>query len=115
MDFVLGLDYNFWRTAMLLGVAVGQTLFVILYATFPWYKTFLGRALFVKALTLAAITDVFIASRIWEFGSADEVFIILYFLLGFGVWFQFFAFLKVRHDSRKSERVKPGYIHKDLS
>jgi len=98
------LDADFWRTAMLAGVALGQTLFVILYSTFPWYKTFLGRALYYKALTLALITDVFIASRIWDFGALDVVFVALYFLLGIGVWWQLFAFLRVKHHGPDGKR-----------
>jgi ABC-type sugar transport system permease subunit len=94
------IDLEFWRTATLAFVAVGQTLFVILYATFPWYKTFLGRALFYKALTLGAITDVFIASRVWQFAGQDVVFVVLYALLGIGVWWQLLAFVRVkRHGS----------------
>ncbi len=97
-----------WRTISLTGVAVGQTLFVLLYATFPFYKTFFGRALFYKALMLALITDVFVAARVFDFSGLDILFSFLYFLLGIGVWWQFFAFLRVRYAGTHN-RTNPGH------
>ena len=52
------MDLEWWRTATIATAAVGQSLLVLLYATFPWYRTFLGRALFIKALTFVLLIDV---------------------------------------------------------
>lgn len=102
-------DLDFWRTFMLGAVAVGQTTFAALYATFPWWKTFLGRALFYKAITLALLSDVFILSRLFDFGDLDVLFVVLYGLLALGVWFQFFAFLSIRRTKGNvmNDRKRP--------
>lgn len=102
-------DFETLRTVALGVVSLGQTLFVILYATFPWYKTFLGRALFYKAVTLAVLTDVFIVSRLVEIPHADIVFVALYLFLGYGVWWQFLAFLKVRREGRQHPGLNPDH------
>lgn len=93
-----------WRTLTLGGVATGQIAFCLLYATFPWYKSFLGRALFFKALVLALITGTYLLTRLLGWTNINETFIILYGLLAVGVWVQFFAFLKVRREG-KAERA----------
>ena len=47
-----------WRILTISMAAVGQTLFVLLYMTFPWYKTFLGRALFISNLFIYIINNI---------------------------------------------------------
>lgn len=93
---------EFWRTLALGSAAVGQTAFVLLYSTFPWWRSFLGRALFYKACTLCVILDVFIVARLLDFGRLDVVFIIMYVALSLGIWFQFFAFLYVKRKGMSS-------------
>lgn len=94
-------DLELWRTVMLYAVAIGQTLFVALYLTFPWYRSFLGRALFFKGLMLALLVDTGLFAREYPRLLAwDAVFVILYGLLALGVWFQFLAFLKVRAEGQ---------------
>lgn len=92
-----------WRTTALGIVALGQTMFVTLYVTFPWYRSFLGRALFYKALALATILDLFMLNRVWEIPHKDVVFIILYFVLATGVWFQFAVFLHVMLTNKRDD------------
>lgn len=103
-----GLDLMFWRVFALGFVALGQTLFVLVYSTFPWWKTFLGRALFYKAVMLAVIVDLFIVARVFDFVALDVVFVILYIFLGFGVWWQFFAFLRVRRAGKQGRSNPNG-------
>lgn len=99
---VLPGSWEFWRTVALLSAAVGQTLFVALYATFPWWEKFLGRALFFKALALGALADVAVAGRIWDWPYEDQTFTVLYWTLSLGIWAQAYAFLRVRlrHQQR---------------
>lgn len=104
-------DIDLWRTLALFVVAVGQTCFVLLYTTFPWYKSFVGRALFYKALMLALITDTFIVVRFFGFENTDVLFLSLYSMLGIGVWWQFFAFLSVRRAGKQNQR-NPNSPHK---
>lgn len=93
-------DLDFWRSIALGSVALGQTLFVALYLTFPWWKTFLGRALFYKALILMILADFAFLARVFDFAGEDVLFVILYGLLATGVWFQFAAFLVVKRNAR---------------
>lgn len=90
------------RGAALLVMAVGQTLFALLYLTFPWWKTFLGRALFFKAMAFAVLLDLGLWARHTELPSEDRLFAGLYCLLAVGVWTQLAAFLSVRtsHNAR---------------
>lgn len=86
-------DLDGWRTITLLTAALGQTAFVFLYLLYPWWKSFLGKALFGKSIALVLIIDFAALSRIFEFGHSDLYFTIMYSVLAIGVWLQFFAFL----------------------
>lgn len=99
------MNLDFWRTAGLALAAVGQTAFVLLYLTFPWWRQFLGRALFFKAAALALLTDVAIAGRIYDWPREEETFIVLYWVLALGIWAQFFAFLVIRLRHRQDRAV----------
>ena len=107
------MDILWWYTAIALVAAVGQTLFVLLYMTFPWYETFLGKALFAKALTLALLLDVALIRAIFEW-DRDGVWIVsLYGLAALGIWAQFLAFLVQRfggHDQSSTQK-KRDYHH----
>jgi len=91
-----------WRTVTLGAVAIGQTSFVVLYLTYPWWNGFLGRALFFKAVALAVLVDSYMYFRLFPFNHANVVFVCLYGLLALGVWFQCLAFLRVRIQHRQS-------------
>jgi len=104
------MSIDFWRTTGLLTAATGQTAFVILYATFPWWKKFLGRALFFKAVALGTLADVAILGRIFDWKYEDQTFVILYWLLALGVWAQFLAFLRVRLQHRQQQVSGNGSV-----
>lgn len=104
------MSLDFWRTVMLGSVALGQTLFVVLYMTYPFWKSFLGRALFFKAIALAILVDMYMYFRLFPFENADVVFVGLYGLLAFGVWFQFFAFLRIRVLHRQGRAVSGNEV-----
>lgn len=99
------MDLYFWRTAGLVAVAAGQTAFVLLYCTFPWWTRFLGKALFFKALALAVLVDLAVIYRVFQFPYADQIFTSLYWVLAFGVWAQTGAFLRVRLRHRQVQAV----------
>jgi len=92
---------EFWRTAGILFAAVGQTLFALLYVTFPWWKNFLGRALFFKAVVFMVLVDVAVAGRIWDWPHEDAIFVGLYWVLGLGIWVQVAAFARVKWQRRE--------------
>ena len=99
---IFGYDSEQIRYFLFILCAAVQTLFVGLYITFPWYKTFLGRALFGKAVALAALMDVFLAARWFGWGN-DWLFTSLYVTLLFGITAQTLAFLRVKIDGRADE------------
>lgn len=89
-------DLDTWRTIAIGSAALGQTCFAALYLLFfPWWNSFLGRALFYKAITLAVLTDLVFLARFFGFARNDELFVFLYLALSFGIWWQFSAFLRV--------------------
>lgn len=98
------MNIDLWRTAAITAAAVGQTLFVILYMAFPWWKNFLGRVLFGKALSLLVITDVVALSRWFEFWRNDYLFTALYLILALGVWAELIAFWQVQRKSKAAVR-----------
>lgn len=90
-------DFEQWRTFFLGLSGLGSTLFVLLYLTFyKWWKKFLGRALFFKALILAIFLDCATISRIMGWSGNDKFWLTLYALFAFGIWWQFVAFLRVK-------------------
>lgn len=96
-------DLDTWRTINLGIAALGQTAFVLLYLTFPWYKTFLGRALFFKAVTLGVLVDFVWIARYYKFGYFDILFVWMYGVLAVAIWFQFLAFLRVKREGRENQ------------
>lgn len=92
---------HFWRTAGIVAAAIGQTLFVLLYGTFPWWRNFLGRALFGKALAFMLLVDIAVAGRAFDWRYEDTTFVVLYWTLALGIWWQFFAFLRVKWEGRQ--------------
>jgi hypothetical protein len=52
-----------WMVASVIVAAVGQTFFVARYAVRPWWRHYVGRALFVKSasLWLLLVTEIVVA------------------------------------------------------
>lgn len=96
------------RTIALITAAIGQTLFVLLYATFPWWDNFVGRALFLKAISLAALLDVLMLGRKFDWPYEDVTFVVLYLFMTAGIWWQFVAFLRVRLGSAEKQQTGVG-------
>lgn len=94
-------DLDAWRTITITTAAVGQTLFTLLYLMMPWWRSFLGRALFFKAVTFMVLVDMAMLSQVWEFGNRDAVFVWLYAFLALGIWAQTLAFVIVRLKGRE--------------
>jgi hypothetical protein len=88
---------EFWRTLAICVAAVGQTAFVLLYVTFPWWDSFLGRALFFKSLALCALVDVAVVGRVYDWRYEDQTFVGLYSLMALGILAQLSAFIRVRY------------------
>lgn len=98
-----------WYKGIAIVASLGQTLFVVLYATFPWYRSFLGRALFIKGLTLTLLLDTALAGVLWDWSHEDVWVVTLYGFMAFGIWAQLIAFLvhrfgNIDQDSTEKKR-----------
>lgn len=100
------MDLEALRTITIVSAAIGQTAFVLLYLTFRWWETFLGKALFFKGLAFAALLDVAVAGRLMDWAYEDEIFIGLYIVLTLGVWAQLFAFWHTKQAGRMDSRER---------
>lgn len=102
-----------WFKVIAVFASVGQTLFVLLYLTFPWYQTFLGKALFIKALTLSLLLNMSLAGTFWDWPHEDIWLVSLYGLTAFGIWAQLTAFSIQRfgESDHTSTLKKRDYHH----
>lgn len=106
---MLGLSLEDWRTVLLGFAGLGQTFFVLLYLTFPWFDSLLGKALFSKAVTLAVLLDVGVAARVLGFTQFNWFWILLYVALAVTIWMQFFAFVEVKLRAMRNGGSTPGH------
>jgi len=75
-------------------MAIGQTAFVLLYGFKPWWRDYVGRALFVKSLTLMILVDAAVLSLLVPVPMWVAVGI--YWLVALGIWWQLGALLRQR-------------------
>lgn len=94
---------DLWRSVALLSAAVGQTVFVLFYVTFPWWRSALGRGLFYSALISALLLDFAILGRLFNFAGEDHLYAPLYTLLSFGILAQVVLFLLIRRRTLMEE------------
>lgn len=106
-------ELEMWRRAIIVIAATGQTLFVLLYVTFPWYRTFLGKALFIKATTFMLLLNTAAAGFIWNWPHEEIWMVTLYGLTTFGIWAQFTAFFVQRfgNGDQDSTQLRRDYHH----
>lgn len=106
---------EFWRTVTIISAAIGQTCFTVLYVLFPWWKSFLGRALFFKASSFMILLDVAVLGRALDWSAEDLTFVGLYALVAAGVWAQFFAFLRIRLRGRNQQVKHDRRTHRETA
>lgn len=99
---------DFWRAFAILVAALGQLGFVLLYLSFPWWASFLGRSLFFMAASFALLLVVASAGIVWNWKGEDDTIVSLYCLVAVGIWYQLLAFLRVRlHKGNNDLQEKP--------
>lgn len=108
------MGYEYWTRAAVLVAAVGQTLFVLFYLTLPWWRTLLGRALFLMGSSLMVVLDLAVLAMFWTWDGIDQTFLVLYWLMAVGVWTQFVAFM-LNARSHKYRSVSHSTNESDLS
>jgi len=77
--------------ALVVGMVLPATLFPLLYATRPWYRSLLGRALMTKAIGLALLVDLSVAHYFGLLGNNGITRLVVYALVFLGLWQQFLA------------------------
>ena len=97
-------DLDLIRTIGAGYAATVQIAFFILYCQWrPWRGKFLSQALFFKTTAIMLIMGVVFASRLFDFRWEDELFTVMYYVLGWGITLQLIAFLQIWTDQRKKE------------
>lgn len=94
------MDAHFWQTAAIAVGGVAETMFVILYGIAPWWRDFVGRAMFAKSLTLMVLIDLAIVDALIVPLSA-LVFAILYWAVAVGIVWQLGALIRQRRHARR--------------
>lgn len=102
-------DIDTWRTVAITSAAVGQTLFVGFYCTLTWWRTFLGKALFSKALVFAVLLDIAVAGRVWDWPHEDGTIVACYTLVSAGIWLQFAAFVRQARLDRSTDTAATSH------
>jgi len=92
-----------WKNTAFVIAAVGQNLFILLYMTFPWYRTFLGRALFFNAITFGFLVNMAVASVAWDWPDQDQVMFTAYTVTALGIWAQLIAFIREKRTPKEKE------------
>lgn len=82
--------------------AIGQTLFLALWATKPWWKTLIGRAVMTKGVALFLVLWFWIIGLYFpDHPYRTEIRDVLLFLVAFGIWAQVVAFVLEQRGIRK--------------
>ena len=101
-------DMEFWRTTGIVTATAGQVAFALLYATFPWWDSPLGKALFFKASSFAIVLSVMVVGRTVDWPGEDTTFTVLYYVLALGIWVQAIAFFRVKRAGRQAALTREG-------
>lgn len=74
--------------------AVGQTAFVLVYATRPWWLVQIGRALMSKSATLCWILVLSVVNAFWTYPYQRQVAALSICAVAVAIWYQFIALLR---------------------
>lgn len=101
---------NFWTDlilhAAIIVSAVAQTMFIFLYGTSPWWRHYIGQAMFIKSVSMTLLLDAEVIALLYpEYPHRAEVTAVVHVLIAAAVIWQLFAFLK--------QKLNIG-VHRDL-
>lgn len=82
-----------WTLYLTIWGATAQTLFILIYAFRPWWRAFVGQALFTKSLALAVLLDIAVVNKALDYRHEDLVFDVLYAGVVGGITFQLVALI----------------------
>lgn len=81
---------------------VGQTVFVVVYACRPWWRHFVGRALFTKSVSLAAVLWATLLPRYWDYPFRLQVMAVLTGVVAAAILAQTVALFAQQHIDRRT-------------
>jgi len=88
----------------LLFAFVGQIVFVGMYATFPWWKSRIGRVLFFNASALAlALFAALVRIRFVDSELGYRMSTVIFGIFGVAVWVQAATLIHLRTRAKKDE------------
>lgn len=96
---------NGWIDAGLVALwvaAVVQTLFVVTYGFSPWWRHFVGRALFSKSASLAVILWLTVVNHYLTYAYQLQVSVIATWSVTVAICFQFAALVAQRRIDRRT-------------
>lgn len=92
---------------LIFAVATAQSAFIVIYGIWsPWWRTWLGRAVFTKGLGLALLADLALAHNLLgeEYPGRDVIRLTIFTLLAVGAWLQLAVLIS---EKRKPRRDRP--------
>lgn len=90
---------------LILAAAPPATLFPLLYGlTAPWWRAWIGRALFASSLGLGLLIDISLLYKVFgdNYALRDVVRLSVYFIIVCGAWLTFTAWIIERRDARRN-------------
>lgn len=96
-----------WLAVPLALSGLAELTFVLCYATFPWWKSTLGRLLFSTAIVAAIVLLSASAGLAWDWPNENVFRMASYVALVPILWGQTFVFLSLRDRAAKHQREFP--------
>lgn len=95
------------------GMLVGQTTFVAIWATLPWWRLWVGRALMLKSFALdlliaAAVANYWLVTELGPYPGMDIITMTTHILILLGIWSQVFAIAHEIRSARRDDRSVIG-------
>ena len=94
--------------AVIWAAGVAQTVFVVLYGTVPWYRNFIGRALFYKSLTLAVFIDHALFDFYVDYAHEDAVETFIHLAVAAAIVYQCYALIRQQWTDGRWRRDEPS-------
>lgn len=90
------------------GAAIGQTLFVAMWLSMPFWRSWIGGALMTKSAALMAVLWFWLIGFYSpEYPYRDVVREVLIGLVTVGIWWQVFALAAEIRESRRARSERP--------
>lgn len=95
---------NDWQRASLVALALAtvvQTLFVVIYASRPWWKARVGRALMLKSAALCVVLWLTIVNTFYVYAGEEAIGTVALWVVAIAITYQFVVLLwSPRHPER---------------